>query len=343
MWKKGSMLTLVFLFTFGLLLAGCGNNDGRSSSSEGNENSGSNNNEGDYKTQLTMGTGSTGGVYYPLGGEIATILNDNVNVDGFDVSAVESGASVENLAKISSGDFQLGIAQNTTGFSANQGKADFDGKKVTNFGVIASLYPELLQVVTTGDTGIEDISELEGKKVAVGPPGGATRAAAEQVLKAYGIEEGDYDAYEEGFGDAKDKLQNGTIDASISVVGIPSSATSELQAATKDVKFLDLNDKAIKAFEENTNYEEYTMKSDTYDWQKEDVRTVSALAVLMASTDQVSKKTGYQITKTLFEKTDDMSIAQKDLITKDSALTGVGDLPIHPGAQKYFDEAGISK
>lgn len=341
--KKGSVLTLIFMLTFGLLLAACGNNSGGGSSNDGGDDGSDKGDSGDHKTKLTLGTGSTGGVYYPLGGEIANVLNDNVDVDGFDVSSVESGASVENIAKIHSGDFQLGIAQNTTGFDAINGTADFKGKKTSDFGVIASLYPEALTVVTLGKTGIDDIGDLKGKKVAIGPPGGATRAAAEKVLKIYGIEKGDYKAYKEGFDDAKDKLQNGSIDAAISVVGIPSSATSELQAATKDVKILSLSDDAVKKFEDDTDYVEYDMEAGTYDWQKEDVKTVTAMAVLMASKKQVSEDLGYKITKNLFEHTGDMSIEQAKLIKKDTALKGVDGLPMHPGAKKYYDEEGVSK
>jgi hypothetical protein len=329
--KKGIIASLAFVLGFGLLLAGCGS-----------KSSGGGGDKSNYKTKLTMGTGGTGGVYYPLGGEMATIFNKNIKVDGFNVSSVESGASVENIAKM--GDkYQLGIAQNTTAFDAIDGKADFEGHKTNNFGVIASLYPELLQVVVMKSSGIESIADLKGKKIAVGPPGGGTRQAAELVLKAYGINKGDYKAYKEDFSDAKEKLQNGTIDASISVVGIPSSATSDLQASTHDVKFLSLNDKAVKEFTDNTAYVPYTQKAGTYEWQKEDVKTVTAMALLLASKDQVSEDLGYKITKTLFEHKDDMSIAQAKLITKDSALKGAKGLPIHPGAEKYYKEIGVMK
>lgn len=327
--KKGIIVSFVFLLSFGLLLAGCG-----SKSSSGGK--------ADYKTKLTMGTGGTGGVYYPLGGEMATVFNKNIKDKGFNVSSVESGASVENIAKM--GDkYQLGIAQNTTAFDAINGKADFEGHKTKNFGVIASLYPELLQVVVMKSSGINSIADLKGKKIAVGPPGGGTRQAAELVLKAYGINKGDYKAYKEDFGDAKDKMQDGNIDASISVVGIPSTATSDLQASTHDVKFLSLNDKAVKMFTDKTAYVPYTQKAGTYDWQKEDVKTVTAMALLVGSKDQVSKDLGYKITKTLFEHKGDMTIAQAKLIKKETALKGTKGLPIHPGAEKYYKEIGVMK
>lgn len=334
--KKYSWFIIILLISVSMVLGACGES-GTSGSSDGDSGS----DDAEEMTNLTMGTGSVGGVYYPLGGEMANLFKDNIDVEGFDASSVESGASVENIAKIQSGDFQLGIAQNTTMLNAVEGTADFEGKDVGNVGVIGSLYPEALQVVTLDSTGIESIEDLKGKKVAVGPPGGATREAAEMVLSAYGIEEGDYEAFEEGFGDAKSKLQNNTIDASFAVVGVPSSTTDELEAATKEVKFLNIEGDALDEVVANSQYEAYTVEPGTYEWQEEPVETITAMALLLGSTSQVSEDLAYEMTKTLFENSGDMSIAQAKLITKDSALTGAQDLPLHPGAEKYFEEEGL--
>ncbi|MFB4168065.1 TAXI family TRAP transporter solute-binding subunit [Virgibacillus sp. JSM 102003] len=330
--RKRALFSFILILAIGMVLSACGDSGEGSSGGGDSEES---------MTNLTMGTGSVGGVYYPIGGEMANLFKDNIDVEGFDVSSVESGASVENIAKIQSGDFQLGIAQNTTMINAQNQTGEFEGKTTDKVGVIASLYPEGLQVVTLDSTGIESIEDLKGKKVAIGPPGGATREAAELVLSAYGIEKGDYEAYEEGFGDAKSKLQNGTIDASFAVVGVPSSTTDELANATNEVKFLDIEGEALQEVVDNSQYEAYTVEAGTYEWQEEPVQTVTAMALLLGSTEQVSKDLGYQMTKTLFEETDAMTIEQAKLITKDSALTGVGDLPLHPGAEKYYKEVGI--
>lgn len=335
--KKRILISFILVLAIGMILSACGDS-GKGSSSD----SGSGGGDKGETTNLTMGTGSVGGVYYPLGGEMANLWADNIDVEGFDVSSVESGASVENIAKIQSGDFQLGIAQNTTLVNAVNQQGEFKGKDINKVGVIGSLYPEALQVVTLESTGIKSIEDLKGKKVAIGPPGGATREAAELVLKAYGIEEGDFQAYEEGFGDAKSKLQNGTIDASFAVVGVPSSTTNELANASGEVKFLNIEGEALDKVLEKSKYEAYTVEPGTYEWQKEPVQTITAMALLLGSTEQVSKDLGYKITKTLYEKSGDMTIEQAKLITKDNALTGVSeDLPLHPGAEKYFKEIGV--
>src|SRR5699024_4822065 len=322
----------------GMILSACG--DSGQGSSGGSDSSGD---SAEPMTNLTMGTGSVGGVYYPLGGEMANLFTDNIDVEGFDVSSVESGASVENIAKVQSGDYQLGIAQNTTLINAVNQKGEFEGKTTDKVGVIGSLYPEALQVVTLESTGIESIEELKGKKVAIGPPGGATREAAELVLSAYGIEKGDYEAYEEGFGDAKSKLQNGTIDASFAVVGVPSSTTDELANATGEVKFLDIEGDALQKVLDNSQYEAYTVEPGTYEWQEEPAETITAMALLLGSTEQVSEDLAYKMTKTLYEKSDEMTIEQASLITQDNAMTGVGELPLHPGTEKYFKEVGITE
>lgn len=335
--KKAVFLFSVFVLVLGILAA-CGNTEGGNAGggNEGGTNEGGG--ESGETKELVLGTGSIGGVYYPLGGEIAKVWNDNI--EGIDVSSVESGASVENIAKIGSGEWQLGIAQNTTAFTAVDGTGEFEGHPVKNFGVIASLYPEALQVVVLADSGIDSIADLKGKKVAIGPPGGATRRAAELTLKAYGIEEGEYQAFQEGFANAKNKLQNGTIDAAFTVVGIPSSTTEQL-AQARDIKLLSLNEKAIQYFTENTQYVKYVMEPGTYEFQDEPVTTVTAMALLLASTDQIDEELGYKLTKTLFEHTEDMSIAQAKMITTDTAFKGVKQLPLHPGAKKYYEEIGI--
>ncbi|WP_269411219.1 TAXI family TRAP transporter solute-binding subunit [Lentibacillus daqui] len=335
--RKKVLLLAVLIFAAGMILTACGE------SGKGSSSSSDSGGKKEEKTSLTLGTGSVGGVYYPLGGEMATLWKKNIDVDGLDISSVESGASVENVAKIQSGDFQLGIAQNTTMFDVINKTGEFEGKDMDDVVVLGALYPEAIQVATMESAGVDSIADLKGKKIAVGPPGGATRAAAELVLKAYGIEDGDYEAFEEGFGDAKDKLQNGTIDASIEVVGIPSSSTDELQASTKEVKLLDIDGDALKEVTDNSDYEEYTVEADTYDWLDEPVQTATAMAILIGSKSEISDDLAYQLTKTLVENAGDMSIQQAELITKDDIMTGIQDLPIHPGSQKYFDEEGIGE
>lgn len=295
----------------------------------------------DFRTDLQLGTGSTGGTYYPLGTEIATVLNANVDVEGFNVSAIETGASVDNLARIARGEIQLGMTVHLPALDALNGQGEFEGMNVENFGFMGHIYPEVMQIITVEGTGINSIADLEGKRVAIGPPGSGTQAAAKAILAAYGIEDGDYDSFEEGFGDARDRLQNGQIDASFGLLGLPASAVEEL-AIQRDVKILSIDDEQLAQIEADSGYLGYEIPADAYPFLNEPVQTVTAYAVLVGSTSQISEELGYEITKALFENAGDITHAQGQHLTKENALNGAEGLPLHPGTERYFEEAGLN-
>lgn len=332
--SRKSVVAAILVLIASLALFACGAPQGGGGGGGGEQ-------KEDFRTRLQLGTGSVGGVYFPLGQELANLWEKNIDVQGLKVNAVETGASVENLAKIGRGELQLGLAQNNTGVQAVKGTGEFKGTTIENAGFMGQLYPEAIQIITLKRTGIESVQDLEGKKVAVGPPGGATRAAADLVLNAYGIE--NYQAIEEEFDTAKAKLQDGNIDASIEVLGVPASSVQELQAATGEVRLVPIEKEAVQKIEEKSAYQAYEIPQDVYDFLDGPVPTVSAFACLYGSTNQVSEDLGYQLTKTLYEKTDQITLAQSRFIKLEDALTGRGDVPLHPGAEKYFREKGILK
>ncbi|WP_068256776.1 TAXI family TRAP transporter solute-binding subunit [Janibacter corallicola] len=294
--------------------------------------------DGDFTKDLTLGTGGTGGVYYPLGGEYSEIYEDAV--DGLKVKYTDSGASVENLGKIYQGDWQLGIAQSDTVNSAIAGDGEFKGAKVDNVGWIAALYPEAAHIVTLKGNDIDSVEDLKGANIAVGDVGSGTRAVSDAILDAYGIKKGDYKPYEQDFESSLDLLKDGNIDASIFVVGTPTGSLGSL-AATHDVELVPLDEKKAKKIEGETRFDAYDIKADSYKFLDEDVTTLSVAATLVASTDQVSKDVAYEITKATFEKSGKITLPQGDLISKDYALTGRNDVPLHPGAKKYYEEQGL--
>lgn len=294
---------------------------------------------GDYTSDLTMGTGSTGGVYYPLGQEYANLFVGNIDNDDLDVSAVETGASVENIAKISRGELQLGISQTNTAIDAVNGEGEFEDSAVDNVAFMGKLYPEAAQVITLESAGIDSIEDLEGKRIAIGPPGGGTRQAAEAILDAYGIE--DFKPLEEGFDDARSKLQDGNADASIEILGVPASGLEELEATTNEVKLIPIEGKELDEIVDNTQFEEYELTPEHYDFLDEPVQTISVFAAMYGSTDQISEDLGYELTRVMYENASDLTLAQGELISKDEAALGQGDVPLHPGAERYFEEQGL--
>lgn len=306
----------------------------------GSDDEGGSGGEESFTTNLQMGTGGTGGVYFPLGQELATLFEKNADIEGLSVSAVESDASVANLAGIARGDYQLGFTQNDTAFDAVNDEGEFTGAKIENIGLLGQLYPEAAQVITLKSSGFESIEDLRGKKISTGPGGSGTKAVAEAILAAYGIEEGDYESVDESFADAKAKLQDGNIDASIEIVGVPGASVTELNA-TNEVKLLPVEGEAQQKVIENSDFEPYTIDTEAYGFLEAPLDTVSVYSMLVASTTQVDENVGYELTRVLYEHTDAISIEQGKLIDVNDALKGQGDIPLHPGAEKYLKEQGV--
>ena len=180
------------------------------------------------------------------------------------------------------------------------------------------------------------------KNIAIGPPASETNNVSKLILEAYGVEDGDYKAYQEGFGDAADGVQDGNIDVSIGILGLPAGSIESLQASSKDVKMLGLSDEAIAYIEENSGYRRLTIPKETYDFLTEDVETVTAYAVLMGSTDTIDEELGYLLAKSMIEDAAENTHAQAEQMTLENALRGAEGLLIHPGAKKYYEEKGLT-
>lgn len=317
-----------------LAVAACASDNG---DGDGNGNGAE---DGQFVDSFTFGTGGTAGVYFPLGTEYANLFEQNI--DGVTVNAIETDASVDNLGRIFQEEMQLGLTQNNTAMDAINGEGQFAdlGSPIDNVGWIGQLYPEAAQVITLADSGYESVADLAGQRIAIGAPGSGTRAVAEAILSAHGIEEGDYEAFGEGFGDARALLQDGNLDASIEILGVPAASLGEL-AATSDVRLLPIEESIAEEIAAETAFEAYTIPADAYDFVDEDVSTLSVFATLVASTTQVSPDHGYEITRVIYEHADEISLAQGGLINLEDALLGRGDIPLHPGAQRYFEEQGL--
>ena len=307
------------------IFTACGNNGGGGGG------------EREEVTDLTFGTGGTGGVYYPLGGEYSNLYQENI--EGITVTYTDSGASVENIGQIFQGNWQLGISQSDTANAAVKGEGEFDGAAVDNLGWIGALYPEAVHIVTLASSGISTVADLKGKRIAVGDVGSGTRAASDAVLAAHDIAEGDYEPFEQDFASSLDLLRDGNIDASMFVVGTPTSSLGDL-AATNEVALVGIEQSVAEQIAGESLYEPYTIEPDAYDFLQEPVQTISVAAALVASLDQVSEDVAYEITRITYEMASEITLPQSELITIDYALFGQGDVPLHPGAERYYKEQG---
>ncbi|WP_082234767.1 TAXI family TRAP transporter solute-binding subunit [Halobacillus massiliensis] len=330
MLKKKGFLLFALLLTLSLVLMACGGGTG---GGEGDEAEG----EGDGQQFVQILTGGTEGTYYPLGGTFAQVLNDNL--DNVEANATSTGASVENMNAINDGDGEIAFTQTDIASYAANGEVMFDEPN-ENFGAIGTLYPETIQIVTTKDSGIESIEDLKGKTVSVGAPGSGTNANADNILEIHGLDiSEDINARDLDFGDSTTGIQDGTIDAAFITSGTPTGAVESL-AATVDVNIVPIEaDKAKELMDKYSYYSEDEVPEGTYGLESA-VPTVAVQAMLVAHKD-LSEDMVYEMTKAIFENTDKISHAKGEEISAETALEGVG-VDMHPGAQKYFDEAGIS-
>ncbi|WP_062104423.1 TAXI family TRAP transporter solute-binding subunit [Bacillus niameyensis] len=341
--KKHLFLSVVFIVLITMILAACGggkntepekeegNGDNVSSGNDGNE-------EKNYGIEfLSLATGGTGGTYYPLGGSMASIIQD---ATGIDANATTSNASAENMTLLKKKEVEVAFTQTDIATYANEGTMMFEGEKIENVRGLGTLYPETIQIVTIADTGINSVEDLKGKAVSIGEAGSGTRANAEQILEMYGMTVDDIKARNLSFDDSSTGIQDGTIDAAFITAGTPTGAVEGL-AATKDVKILPLdNDKIEALIEKYPYYAKETIPAGTYKAEN-DIETVAVQAMLVVRED-LSEDLVYDITKAIFENTDKIGHAKSELIDAEKALNGMG-IEIHPGAKKYYDEKGISK
>lgn len=324
--KKG-LLSMVLLLALSTILAACGGGSADGGSGE----------EGETQF-LGILTGGSQGTYYPLGGTFQTIINNNV--DNVDATANSSGASVENMKKLADGSGEMAFVQTDIAAYASEGKLMFEDNQIDNVQAIGSLYPETIQIVTTKESGISSIEDLEGKTVSIGNIGSGTRANAENILKVHGLTEDDFTARNLSFGESTDGIKDGSIDAAFITSGTPTGAVEGL-AATEDVNIVPIaGDKISELQEKYPYYAEDTVKEGTYGLS-EDVTTVAVQAMLVVS-DDLSEDVVYNVTKAIFDNVDQVTHSKGEFISAESALDGVG-IELHPGAKKYFDEKGISQ
>lgn len=178
--------------------------------------------------------------------------------------------------------------------------------------------------------------------VAVGPAVSATEQLSHQILQNYGIKLDALNLRQERFVDALDGVEEGDIDLSLGLLGLPAEGIERLQAATGDVKLLGLSDEVIAQLEQQTGYRRFVIPKGSYKFVEQDVLTVAAFAVLMANTQTINDEMGYQLAKTMYEQAPELNHAQARFMTLENALKGGEQLPIHPGAKRFYEEQGLT-
>jgi TRAP transporter TAXI family solute receptor len=288
--------------------------------------------------QLSIATGGTGGVYFPMGGGLAEIIN--AQVDGYAATAEVTGASVENMGLIATGDADLAIALADTVAQAYSGTGRFEGQQLPMVRGLASLYANMVQIVTLEGSGISTLADLRGKRVSIGAPGSGTEVNAAAILEANGISYDDIEEQRLNFNETADALANGDIDAGFWSVGAPTSSILNL-STTNSIVILELTEAELTAARDaDPTFAITTLAGGTYTGVDSDITVLGIPNVLVVS-EEMDDELAYQITRAMFENIADLQAvhpaANETTVEFTIAATPV---PLHPGAIRYYEEIG---
>jgi TRAP transporter TAXI family solute receptor len=294
------------------------------------------------KYSLSIATGGTGGVYYPLGGGLANLLSKYV--PGLQATAEVTGGSVDNLKLIGSGKPYIAFSMADAGQDAYRGEDKFKGNKVP-LRTLMILYPNRMHVVTIEGTGITKMSDLKGKRVSTGSPGSATEVMGFRVIEAAGLDK-DKDMKRERLGVAEsvNALKDRKIDAFFWVGGLPTAAVTDLANTPGiKIKMIDHADTVKKMNQKyGPIYLEDVIPKSTYRGMDTDNKQATVWNILV-SHEKLSDQTAYAIVKTIFDKRDDLIAVHKEAenFKLENQKQSASPIPFHPGAAKYFAERGV--
>ncbi len=299
------------------------------------------------KTQfVTIGTGGITGVYYPTGGAIAKMVNKKKKEYGIRATVESTGGSVFNVNAVMNGDLEFGVVQSDRQYQAIEGLAEWKDKGAQkDLRAVFSIHPESVTLVAAVDAGINDIKDLKGKKVNIGNPGSGQRQNAIDALEAVGLNyEKDLSAEGVKASEAPGLLQDGRIDAFFYTVGHPSGAIKEATSGARKVQFASITgiDELLAKY---PYYAKSAIPIAVYPGAKNetDAQTFGVKATFVTSA-KVADEVVYAITKEVFDNFDEFKKLHPaySTLTKESMLDGLS-APIHPGAMKYYKEAGLMK
>jgi len=293
------------------------------------------------KRSFSITTGGTGGVYYPLGGGLASLLSKYV--PGWSASAEVTGGSVDNLRLLGAGKSEIAFSMVDAGLDAMKGQDKFKGNPVA-VRTLAVLYPNRMHVVSTEATGIKSFADLKGKRVSTGSPGSATEVMAFRVIEAMGLDK-DKDMTRERLGVAEsvNALKDGKIQAFFWVGGLPTAAVTDLGATPGvKIKMIDHSAAVAKMNEKyGPLYAEADIPAKTYPGQ-EAANKIAVVWNVLVTTDKLPDDVAYKIVQVIFEKRAEWGQVHKEALTLEmkNQLLSNTPMPFHPGAVKYFAEKG---
>jgi len=286
-----------------------------------------------FAENYTIGTGSQSGTYYPLGGMLAKIWSEKI--DGFNMRAEVTAASVENTIKVSAKKQLAGIAMGNVVLQAHQGVKPFPRKM--DVAVLFALYPNVVQFIVSADSNIKSIKDLKGKRISLGAPGSGTRVSSTNILAALGINDSDIDAQSLNYTATTNAIAAGQIDAGAIVGSIGVGAITEL-AFTHNIRILSFTPEELDIVSSsNESYQAIEVPANSY----KNVNAFNAPAVwnILVVNKDLDSDLAYKMTKIAFDNMSEInqviSVTKFTTIKNMNKLKGMG---LHPGSLKYFNE-----
>jgi TRAP transporter TAXI family solute receptor len=328
--KRAFVFTLAFIFGFSLLV-GLSPFDSKAHAGK--------------TTFVTIGTGGITGVYYPTGGAIARMVNAKRKQYGIRATVESTGGSVFNVNAVMTGDLEFGVVQSDRQFQAIKGIANWKDKgPQKDLRAVFSIHPETVDLIAAVDANINSLQDLKGKRINIGNVGSGYRKNAIDALAANGLDYGkDFHAESLKAAEAPGLIQDGRLDAAFYTVGHPSGYYKEATSGKRKVKFVPITN--IESLLDKYPYYAKAMTQVTKFYpaaaNDSDVATFGVKATFVTSA-KVPDDVVYAIVKEVFENFE----AFKKLhpaysgLTKQNMLEGLS-APLHPGAVKYYKEAGL--
>lgn len=295
---------------------------------------------------VTIGTGGVTGVYYPTGGAICRLVNKSRKEHHIRCSVESTGGSIYNINTIRAGELDLGIAQSDWQYHAYNGSSKFKDKGAfKKLRAVFSVHPEPFTVVARSDSGIKTFADLKGKRVNIGNPGSGQRGTMEVLMDRYGWTTDDFKLASELKASEQSKaLCDNKIDAMVYVVGHPSGAIKEATTSCDSTIVEVKGDKVDALLADNSFYRTATVPGGMYKGNDSDTMTFGVGATFVSSTD-VPDDVVYNIVKAVFENFDTFKKLHPAFahLKKEEMIKDGLSAPLHPGAAKYYKEAGLLK
>ncbi len=310
-------------------------------------------------TFFRIGTGGAGGTYFPIGGTIANAISappgaracdegGQCGVPGLIAIAQSTNASVQNNLAVQNGELEAGMTGASTLQEMYFGQGKFEGQKAEKLRVVANLFPEDLHLVIPKGSTLQSLADLKDKRVGIGQAGSGTQVNVLDMLAAYGVNRDNIEEAELNNSQSAEQLADGQLDAYFYAAGWPVAAMVQL-ASTKGMDLYSMSDEEVaKSTEILTAYVPSTIPAGAYQGVDHDTKTIAVSAILVVSADQPEQLI-YDITKALWNDNTrnllDSGHAKGKQIRPETALLGIAKLgvPLHPGAEKYYKEAGLLK